>query len=132
MRNAHFDLVQMEAQIRAMLASVGEQAQEAIKRGDADPMFISVQRHFDEARVQFGLAPMRAENEGADRMMVAEAAGIVLALMYSSLEGSFNEEERLMFSSRMKETYDDIVENRSIDGAPLETTSLNPIKPGHA
>jgi hypothetical protein len=95
--NGHFDLSAAEATMRANVASAAAESQAMVDAGKADPQFLAAQREFDEARIQFTLACMRAENAGVGRNEILSAAGFTLGTLWGSvLRGCVGARERAM------------------------------------
>lgn len=71
--------------MRADIAEVTAHGKRLIENGEGDAQFIAAQREFDEARLQFLLAAMRAENAGIGRNELLSGAGYTLGQVWASM-----------------------------------------------
>lgn len=95
MTHAHFDLAAAEQQIRATIAASAEASDQLVAEGKVDPELAAAQKEFDESRLQFTLALLRAENAGIDRNKMLASAGFALGQIWSStLMGTVGTSER--------------------------------------
>lgn len=99
MTHAHFDLASAETRMRADIAEATAQGEAAVAAGALDAQLFRAGLQFDEARLQFTLACMRAENEGTDRNNVIAAAGFALGSAWASmLAGCVGSRERALMN----------------------------------
>ena len=95
----HFDLTQAEATMRAEIASTRVEGARIAAEHPEQADFISCQRYFDEAKIQFSLAMMKASNHGVERDVYLSAAAVGLAAIYVNLiESCIGSRERNMVS----------------------------------
>lgn len=80
-----YDLAAAEQQMRAQSAQAVIEGDKLIASGNADREFVHAQRRFDEARIQFTLAIMGAENAGVDRNVYLGAAGFALGQQWGAV-----------------------------------------------
>jgi len=94
----HWDIPSIEAKMRADLATIKAMGDQAVKDG-SDPQFIAAQREFDEARLQYALACMKAENRGIGRNELLSGAGYTLGTIWASMLSScVGARERAVFN----------------------------------
>lgn len=104
-----YDLEKFEADIRASFEQVREATKERQETGlDVDLDFSAAQRAFDEARIQFSLAPLRLANDGInDQRIIAAGAGIALGLTIASILSDLSPEAQVNFLYWMQKSYSD-------------------------
>jgi len=84
----HFDLTAAEKAMRESLAHQGDAMKRMVEEGKAEHGFVRAQECFHDARLQFTLGGMRAENEGCSRDEQISAAGAAIGLVYASMVSS--------------------------------------------
>lgn len=135
---AHYDLAAAEAQARADMKAQGEIGDAAVKRGQAEPGFIRAQREFDEARLQFFLAPLRASNAACSPEDVLAGAGVALGLMYASIVSSVSDhggdaEATLQYvDAWAQKTLHDALDARVANRSNITKVTVKPEEGGHA
>lgn len=103
---AKYDLKVAEDQMRRDAALAGAAGIEMVKADQAEADFLRAQRMFDEARIQFLLACMRAENEGIDRNVFLSAAGHTIgAIWTSALSGCVGIRERSVVNGWARKSF---------------------------
>lgn len=127
----HFDLAAAEANIRSAIAASIVQADMLIAEGKVDRNLVLIQREFDECRLQFVLAQLRAANAGYDRDRILSASGYSLGMLWTSgLEGCVGARERGMFNSWLQRGLADGIGAQA--AAKTMGTVLTPMEAGHA
>lgn len=101
-----YDLQAVEERMRKDIALAGAAGIEMIQGNQTEAEFLRAQRMFDEARIQFLLACMRAENEGIDRNMILSAAGHAIGSIWTSaLSGCVGERERAVVNGWARKSF---------------------------
>lgn len=80
-----FDIEAAEKHMRDDASLAAAEGNRIIASGEGDADFLRAQRQFDEARIQFVLACMRAENAGIGRNELLAAGGHAIGLIWGSL-----------------------------------------------
>lgn len=83
--NSHYDIAAAEAAMRHDIAMAAEHGEQLVAEGVTDASFLRAQRYFDEARIQFVLACLAAENAGVDRNELLSAAGFSIGSVWGSV-----------------------------------------------
>lgn len=118
---------------RASIEATFAIADQAIARGDADPVFIAAQREFTEARVQCALACARADNAGHPHEAVLAAAGSSLGQMIGSLLMGLSDEEQAFTMEWIEEAMNGVLTGQpSRDGTPVARVTSQTIVGGNA
>ena len=127
----HFDLAAAEASMRADTAAAAAHGQRMAELGEADGEFLACQREFDEARIQFLLACLRAENAGIDRNLILSSAGHAVGSIWGgALHGAIGARERAVLNGWVRLSLHGALR----DGAADKTieTVLRPMESGSA
>lgn len=81
---ANYNLAAAEATMRANIALAMVERRAMAADHPEEIAFLNAQSEFDEARIQFTLAGMRAENAGLGRNETLSAAGYAIGSMWAS------------------------------------------------
>lgn len=81
----HWDIAAAETKMRADLEEAVRQGDRMIAAGEGDASFIHTIRHLDEARLQFVLGAMKAENEGHEHKEILAAAGYTIGTLWGTM-----------------------------------------------
>ena len=120
-----YDLVAAEALMRRDIALAQEQTDVLAAGGQVDVNFLKAQRAFDEARLQFALAAMKAENAGYGRNEVLAAAGFSLGSTWGSmLRSCVGARERAIFNGWVHQAL-----ASNIGDKPAEKTMMSVFQP---
>lgn len=129
--HVHWNLEQAEAQMRADLVAITEAGEKMIADGKMEREFFMAQREFDEARLQYAIACMRAENKGIGRNETLSGAGYTLGTIWASmLQSCVGARERAVLNGWIQQAL-----ITAIGPGPAKKTIetvLRPMEAGHA
>lgn len=110
----HFDITAAEAEMRKQVAATKVDGARLAAEQPEAAAFISAQRYFDEARLQFALAMMKASNHGVDRNILLSAAAVGVANIYIGLQEScVGPRERNIVEQWLQQTVAQVVQGQA-------------------